>query len=300
MGKCYVLVVALMLCPPVLAQDKRTNESKDYLKEAVRLEKKYSPDTAGGAPSWLGKYPMSFFTKTRSAKTVGKDRLSVALKIQYWNWDLKCDAAGNYHSLPSGDSKRKTSFVFCTKYGWAENHHIAVGVPVLFNDFDTGTITNNSRGLGNIFIFEKWNLIRETERFPAVAVDFWYYLPTGDGDRKLGSDDGAYKITAEVSKAWKDFSLHFNPGYAWNETPNSNWNEINAGAWYTKFAKLWPGMEYNYFYKQGYGQSHDLVPGLLWKLPNSSTFKIGCPINLESTCQYRSRVGVVVKLFKKF
>ena len=196
--KMYVLSVALMLCSPVLAQDKRTNESKGYLKEAVRLEEKYSPDTAAGAPSWLGKYPMSFFAKTRSAKTVGKDRLSVALKIQYWNWDLKCDAAGNYHSLPSGDSKRKTSLVFCTKYGWAENHHIAVGVPVLFNDFDTGTTTNNSRGLGNIFVFEKWNLIRETERFPAVAVDFWYYLPTGDGDRKLGSDDGAYKITIRL------------------------------------------------------------------------------------------------------
>ncbi len=300
MRKCYVLVVALMLCSPVLAQDKGANESKDYLKEAVRLEEKNSPDTAGGVPSRLGKYPMSFFTKTRSAKTAGKDRLSVALKIQYWNWDLKCDAAGNYHSLPSGDSKRKTSLVFCTKYGWAENHHIAVGVPVLFNDFDTGTTTNNSRGLGNIFVFEKWNLIQETETMPGVAVDFWYYLPTGDGDRKLGSDDGAYKITTEISKAWKDFSLHFNPIYAWNETPNSNWDEINAGTWYTKFAKLWPGMEYNYFHKQGYGQSHDLVPGLLWKLPNNSTFKIGCPINLESTCSYRCRVGVVVKLFKKF
>lgn len=301
MKKVYVLAVASTLCSSVLAQDKGANESKDYLKEAVRLEEKYSPDTTAGVSSWLGKYPMSFFTKTRSAKTVGKDRLSVTVKIQYWNWDLKCDAAGNYHSLPSGDSKRKTNLVFITKYGWAENHHIAVGVPVLFNDFDTGTTTNNSsRGLGNLFVFEKWNLIQETETIPAAAVDFWYYLPTGDGDRKLGSDDGAYKITVEISKAWKDFSLHFNPGYAWNETPDSNWSEINAGAWYTKFAKLWPGIEYNYFYKQGHGHSHDLIPGLLWKLPNDSAFKIGPVINLESTCPYRNRVGVVVKLSKKF
>ena len=84
---------------------------------------------------WLEKYCMSFFTKTRSAKTVGKGRLSVSLKIQHFDWDRVCGSDQEYHALPSTDSKRKLTTVFCAKYGWADRHHLALGIPFLFNNF---------------------------------------------------------------------------------------------------------------------------------------------------------------------
>ncbi|MEN8127524.1 MAG: transporter, partial [Planctomycetota bacterium] len=250
---------------------------------------------------WCGKYCMSFFTKTRTAKTIGKDHLSIALKMQYFDWDEKRDASGDYHSLPSGDKKRKLTNVFCAKYGWAKDHHIGLGVPMFFNDFDLGGTTNKSEGVGNIFIFEKWNFLKETNTRPAMAVDFWYYLPTGDPDRKLGSDNGAYKITGEVSKAWKAFSLHLNPAYTFNETKKSDIDEINAGVIFTPTKNFWPAVEYNYYHAESKGHAHDIVPGFIWKFAKgAASFKLGVVVNMDSTYTYRDEVGFVTKLFYRF
>ena len=59
-----------------------------------------------GLDPWCGKYCMSFFTKTRSSKTVGKDHLSVALKYQYFDWDQVRGADNDYHDRTSGQSKQ--------------------------------------------------------------------------------------------------------------------------------------------------------------------------------------------------
>lgn len=267
---------------------------------AYTATEKSSSNAEGAIEPWIGKYPMSFFTKTRTAKTVGKGRLSVALKIQHFDWSEVKTSDGGYHSRPSGDSKRKLSTVFCTKYGWAEDHHIAVGVPIFFNDFDIGSKTNKSEGVGNIFLFEKWNIIKETNNFPGVAIDFWYYLPTGDSKRKLGSDDGAYKVTTEISKAWKDFSVHFNPGYLWNETEGADSSEVNAGVIFKTYPQLWPAIEYNYFWKEKAGHCHDIVPGVIWKFKKDWSFKVGIPISCDCTFKNRDRVGIVTKLFFRF
>jgi len=246
---------------------------------------------------WCGQYCMSFFTKTRSAKTVGKDHLSMSLKYQYYDWDQVRGADKDYHERTSGQQKQKSVFVLCSKYGWAENHHITLGIPYLMNDFDIPGKENDSHGLANIFVFEKWNLIRETNNFPGIAVDFWYYFPSGDPDRSLGTDDGAYKISTEISKAWKDFSLHFNPNYLWSEDDNAEIGEINGAVLYTLDPSFWPAVEYNYLDKEGKGHSHDLVPGVIWKFKKGWSFKAGVPISLDSTFTDRDKIGLVLKLF---
>lgn len=250
--------------------------------------------------SWCGKYCMSFWTRARSAKTVGKGHLSVALKAQYFNWTQVRGADDDYHGRTSGQEKRRLMTVLCSKYGWAENHHIAVGVPYWFNDFDIPGKTNDSEGFANVFVFEKWNFIKETNHFPGVAVDFWYFFPSGDTDRKLGSDDGAYKITTQVSKAWKDFSLHFNPGYTWSEDKDAEMGEINAALLLKPHPRFWPGVEYNYIDKEHKGHRHDLVPGLIWKFAKGWSFKVGIPINLDSTFKDRDRVGLLLKIFRRW
>jgi hypothetical protein len=250
--------------------------------------------------SWCGKYCMSFWTRARSAKTVGKGRLSVSVKAQHFDWTQVRGADDNYHSRASGQERQRLQTVLCTKYGWAENHHIAVGVPYWFNDFDIPGKSNDSAGLANIYVFEKWNFIRETNHFPGVAVDFWYYFPSGDTDRKLGTDDSAYKITTEVSKAWKDFSLHLNPGYTWSEDKDEELGEINAVLLLQPHPSFWPGLEYNYIDQEHKGHRHDLVPGFIWRFAEGWSFKLGVPINLDSTFTDRDRVGIVLKLFRRW
>jgi hypothetical protein len=248
---------------------------------------------------WIGQYCMSFFTKTRSAKTVGKGHVSVSLKVQHFDWNLVRGTDDKYHGRPSDQSKRQLSTVLCTKYGWAEDHHLAIGIPYLFNDYNL-TNPNDSQGLSNVFIFEKWNIIKETNNFPGIAFDFWYYLPNGDTDRKLGSDDSSYKITNEISKAWKDFSLHFNPGYTWSEDKDIEVGEINAALLFTPYPDLWPVIEYNYCQKESSGHSNDIIPGFIWKFKKGWSFKAGVPVNLDSTFTDRDRVGIVLKIFRRW
>lgn len=263
---------------------------KDSLKSNVK-----QPEAA----PWLGKYPMTFFTKTRTAATVGKNRLNVTLKVQDYDWDQVLGSDGDYHDRPSGQTKERLTSTICAKYGWAKNHHIAFAIPYWFNDFDT-TKSNDSQGLSNIYVFEKWRFIQETNKTPAVAVDFWYYFPNGDPDRSLGDDNSSYKITTEISKAWKDFSLHFNPGYTWSEDKDTETGEINGGLIWKTNEKLYSAIEYNYTEKEHKGHSHDIVPGLMWKFTKTSTFSIGLPINIDSTFTDRDEFGIILKLAHKW
>ena len=253
-----------------------------------------------GLYSWCGQYCMSFFTKARSSKVVGKDHLSVSMKYQYFDWDQVRGADNDYHNRASGQSKERSIFVLCSKYGWAKDHHIALGIPYWMNDFDIPGKENDSQGIGNIFVFEKWELIKETNTIPGVAVDFWYYFPSGDTDRSLGSDDGAYKISTEISKAWKDFSLHFNPNYKWSEDKDAEVGEINGAILFRPDPKLWPAIEYNYFVKEHKGHRNDIVPGVIWKFRKGWSFKVGVPINLDSTFTDRDMVSIVLKLFRRW
>ncbi len=268
--------------------------------KGAELNLNSSGDESSEIYPWCGQYPMSFFTKARSAKTVGKGHVSVSLKVQHFDWNLVKGADGKYHGRPSGQQKQRLITVLCTKYGWAQDHHIVIGVPYWFNDFDIPSKTNDSEGLANVFIFEKWNIIKETNNFPSVAFDFWYYLPNGDTDRKLGSNDGAYKITTEISKAWKGFSLHFNPGYTWSEDRNAEVGEINGALLLRTYPDLWPAIEYNYYQKESSGHRHDIIPGLIWRFKKGWSFKAGLPVNLDSTFTDRDRVGIVLKLFHRW
>jgi hypothetical protein len=258
-----------------------------------------SPKTDDLDP-WVGKYPMSFFTKTRTANTVGKGRLSASLNLQYFDWDEVRDAEGNYHDRPSGQEKERLATTLCLKYGWSENHHLAVGIPYWSNDFDIPGKENDYDGFANVFIFEKWRAIAETNTRPAVAFDVWYYFPTGDSDKKLGVDDGSIKLTTEISKAWKGFSLHINPGYTWGLDEAPDIGEFNAAILTTPYKTFWPALEYNYLDKEGQGHSHDVVPGIIWKFAKDWSFKLGVPINLDSTFTDRDRVGIIIKLFHRW
>ena len=271
-----------------------------FTAEGSETGKKSSSEQENGVNPWCGQYPMSFFTMTRSAKTVGKDHLSVSLKYQYYDWTQVRGADNNYHDRASGQQKQRSVFVLCSKYGWAKDHHIALGIPYWMNDFDIPGKENDSQGIANIFLFEKWNLIKETNDIPGVAVDFWYYFPSGDTDRSLGSNDGAYKVSTEVSKAWEDFSLHFNPNYKWSENDDAEVGEINGAILFKSAPTFWPAIEYNYLDKEGKGHSHDIVPGFIWKFEKGWSFKAGLPISLDSTFTDRDVVSVVLKLFRRW
>lgn len=250
-------------------------------------------------PPWVGKYPMSMFTRTRTARTVGKGKLSLAVKLQSVNCDeiLQNDC---YEDLSDTDRFEQLKSVLTAKYGWMENSHVALGIPYLWTDFESPTTDIDSNGIANVFIFNKWRVLRETEVLPAVAFDVWYYFDSGDSEEKLGSSDDSTKLAFQVSKAWKRFNLHLNPAYRWNLDEGCDILEVNVGSYCNINKSMKLGIEYNFTDKEEKGRCHELVPGILLKPSKTSSIKLGAVINVDSDMKYKDDLGVVLKLFKKF
>ena len=103
-----------------------------------------------------------------------------------------------------------------------------------------------------------------------------------------------------MSKAWKDFSLHFNPGYTWSEDDDAEVGEINGALLLTPSPKFWPAVEYNYYQKESSGHRSDIIPGFIWKFAKGWSFKAGAIINIDSTFTDRDSCGVVLKLFRRW
>jgi len=241
-----------------------------------------------------GKYPVSMFRTVRTARTVGKGRLLVCLKSVYSEADEKLNAAGDYDSITGENEKMVNTLV--AKYGWAGNHHAAVGIPYIWNNLSVGAADVDTNGLGNVFIFEKWNFIAESATVPALAADVWYFFPSGDTTKKLGTDDYAWRIGIEASKAWPGFNVHLNAAQTFTEGHLQDMFFGGAGILCSMNSRWQPGLEYNYAYRESKGKSHDLVPGVLWKPLKNLSVKAAAVVNLDSTMTYRDDVGAVLKV----
>ena len=278
----------LLLCIPVL------------LTLSLLPESRGADGTAGGRKNHsLLRYPccLSLWRKVRTARTVGKGRACMSLRTEFVDYDDILGADGSYHDMGDKQFERIQSKLML-KYGWAEDHQIALGIPYVRNDISTPNAQINNHGITNIFVFEKYSVCRETDHLPAMAVDAFFFLPTGDPDRKLGSDHAAGKITAEFTKTWPSFSLHVNPGYRARTGPDQT--EVNVGLLCTRLKKFWFGIEYNYLSEESKGDSHDIVPGCFYKVCKGFGLKAGLAITLDSDRKYRDRVRPVFTLCGNF
>ena len=276
-----MLVIGLLCASPLLAAESQAGQ------EAAGAQ-------ADDMNLCYGKYPVSMFLTVRTAKTVPERRLLVCLKSVFSEADEKADAAGDYDSITGENEKLVNTLT--GKYGWAENHHLAIGIPYIWNNLSVGAADVDTNGLGNIYVFEKWNFIRETASIPAVAADVWYFFPNGDTDRKLGTDDYSWRVAVEASKAWPDFNVHLNAAQTLTEGHEQDTFFGGAAVLLSTSAVVQPGLEYNYTYKESKGASHDLIPGILWKPVKNLSIKAGAVINLDTTMTYRDYVGAVLKV----
>lgn len=186
------------------------------------------------------------------------------------------------------------------KYGWRKDHHLALGIPYIWTEFESSKTSIDENGIGNIFVFEKWKFANETDTMPALALDVWYFFPSGDSGNKIGTDDDAVKIAAELSKAYGDFSFHLNPGYIYNLDDGANLHTHNAGIFWHAHPKLLPAVEYNYVDKEGKGHKHSIIPGLVWRFAKGCSAKLALNITADTTMKYKDDVSVAAKIFKRF
>jgi len=235
------------------------------------------------------------FRRLRTARTVSPKRLLVSVKTE-WTYADDVMADGGYRSLQTGEKLERWQTVLTAKYGLTRNHQLAVGIPYAGVDMASTSARVKSDGFGDAFAFGKWRCADETRLAPAVALDAWCYAGTGNAVMKRGSGKDWVKASAEISKAWKHLNVHLMPGYRWCLRDGAETWDVNAGAMGKVGKKVIAGAEYNYLDKGAKGDSHDIVPGAVWKFAKDASLKLGLVINVDSSVTYRDRLSAVSKL----
>jgi len=254
-----------------------------------------SPGRPDARP-WLGKYPLGLIGKARSPRIAEQGHACVNLKTQFIDYDEKETSNGRYSSF-NGTYEKVRSTV-CVKYGWFKGHQIGVGLPYSWVDFDVGPQDIDKSGVENVFIFEKWLAFTETRMRPAIALDLWYYFDTGEPADKLGSDEDAVKVSAEISKAWRCLTVHVNPGYVFRDNADSA--EVNLAVLFKVGPRLQLGLELDHASTDNKGRSTDLTTGAIMKLGDIGIFTVGVVANVENTTAFRDKVGLLVKVGRRF
>ena len=244
---------------------------------------------------WVGGYPVSMFRRLRTARTVSPRHLLLSLKTEWTDAERVRGDAG-YRPLQSGESFQRWLTVLTAKYGLTRNHQLAVGIPYMGIDMASPSARIDSDGLGDVFAFAKWRCVDETRSLPAIALDAWYYVGTGNAAMKRASGKDWVKASAEVSKAWKRVNLHLMPGYNWCPADGDETWDMNVGAMSKLGRKVIGGVEYNYLNKGTKGDSHDIVPGVIWKFAKGASAKVGVIFNADSSMTYKDSVSAVSKL----
>lgn len=267
------------------------------------VTKGYGQDIDSGKAvvnNYLGKYPIFLLQKTRSASVLGKNRLSIIMGSSYVWFNSRRTPCGTYQEFNKPpDYKYTVATNILVRYGWIKNHHIATGIPYIFNGSYLDSITFKNNGFGNLFIFNKWHAIHETRLIPSMTIDLWTYFPTGNAAKKSGDEDFHFKTTISISKAWRHFSLHLNPGLVLDEGFKKESFEVNA-AWLFKIKKLSPVIEYNFLYEISNGASHDLDIGCKWMVLPDMVVTAGMVLNLYSSMTFAEKKAVFASVYKLF
>ena len=255
-----------------------------------------SPGRPNACP-WLGKYPLGLLGKGRSARIAEQGHVCMNLKTQFIDYDEKETSNNGRYSSFNG-TYEKVRATTCVKYGWVERHQIGFGLPYSWVDFDVGPQDIDESGVENVFIFDKWLAVTETRTRPAIALDLWYYFDTGEPADKLGSDEDAVKVSAEISKAWRGLTVHVNPGYVFRDDADSA--EVNLAVLFKTGPQLQLGLELDHASTDNKGRYTDLITGAIMKLGGSGIFTVGVVANVENTTAFRDKVGLVIKVGRRF
>jgi hypothetical protein len=118
------------------------------------------------------------------------------------------------------------------------DHQLSFALPVTVIAGDA----RSAAGLGDLQLAYRYQLLRESERVPAVAPLFGLSLPTGDESDGLGNGSVGYQLVLPVSKVLADrLAVHANAGLSY--TPHVQGHALDdyslgASAVYTLHPRL--------------------------------------------------------------
>jgi len=116
----------------------------------------------------------------------------------------------NWDYLKGQDSGKDSVFLFVPIVGVTENLELSAEIPYQFRyPYDA----ENENGIGDVNLVAKYQIVKETEKIPAVALKGLFKTNSGNSDRGLGSGDRDYGLFAAVSKTIGKYTIHGMFGY---------------------------------------------------------------------------------------
>jgi hypothetical protein len=93
---------------------------------------------------------------------------------------------------------------------FSSDHQVSFFLPV---QVVAGHDAESASGLGDLVLDYRYQLLRESERLPAIAPFFGLSLPTGDSHDGLGNGEPGYQFLLPLSKVLSDrIAVHVNAG----------------------------------------------------------------------------------------
>ncbi len=253
-----------------------------------------------------GQYPASLVVKTRTATTYPIDLTVFTAILNHFDFDRgRTPGREGMHALPAGMHHRRTTLSAFWEYGVLDNFQIGAALPVVFRDFQdwSSDAHDTPKGMGDMLLYGKWRLMRETVSQPAIAADVWFKLPTGGEKRGLGNGENDFTVTAEISKRYDRLSFHLNPGYTFTGGDRSVLGEaaddrltVNMGVIYHYTSSMLPMVELNGLWWGDLGHQVDLGGGVLFFLKKDVSLKLGIAVPLDVDMPWSSEVVPWVKL----
>lgn len=115
-------------------------------------------------------------------------------------------------------------------YGITETIDLAVGIPYLWNNEDSGEINPSGNGFSDMTLDVKWRFF-EQDGF-SLALKPGISFPTGDDQKGLGAGDMGYRLYFIGSKEAGPWVFLANLGYTYND----NKVDEEKNLWHVSFA----------------------------------------------------------------
>lgn len=110
---------------------------------------------------------------------------------------------------------------------FSSDHQVSFVVPVEVIEGNG----DSASGIGDVGLAYRYQLVRESERWPALAPAFQLSLPTGDESDGLGNGSVGYQLTLPLSKVVSDrIALHANAGASYVHVQGADLDDYSVGA----------------------------------------------------------------------
>lgn len=252
------------------------------------------------------KYPNSLLLRTRTAATYPEGQSVFTLVGTYQNFTkYRNPVTHEMSGLPKGMRRWQYTLNFWGEYGITDRTQIGLAMPFIDRRYrnDRIGLDDTSTGFGDLSFYAKTKVLTETEWLPAITLDGFWKIPSGDKDEGLGNGEMDFTAACAFSKRYSDYSLHVNPEYTFTGgdrktigTTAEDRLRLNCGLMWHIMPQFLPAVEWNALWWGDVGVQHEAGIGFLWFPFQNVSIKLAVAVPIYSDQPWESNWTPWIKI----